>query len=194
MAWIAPPTKFPWWLRIGLWVTKRISGRDLLPPRLLGWYPRAALSSGVLEALITHQDGRIDARLLKLVRLTVSFTAGCPFCVDMNGSDWQTLITPEEMDALQGRSNLETVRTFKPYERLAVRYARLVSATPLAFPDGFADELNDVFSEREIVILASTAAQVNYWTRLIQALGCPPEGFMEGDLLYLPYNPVRGGS
>ena len=194
MAWISPPLKFPWWLRIGLWLTRRISGRDLLPPRLLAWYPRAALSSGVLEALITHQDGRIDARLLKLVRLAVSFTAGCPFCVDMNASGWQALITREEMAALQGRSILETVLSFKPHERLAVRYARLISATPLAFPDGFAEELKGVFSEREIVILASTAAQVNYWTRLIQALGCPPEGFTEGELIYLPYNPVRGGS
>lgn len=32
---------------------------------------------------------------------------------------------------------------------------------------------------REIVILASTAAQVNYWARLIQALGIPPAGFSE---------------
>jgi hypothetical protein len=35
------------------------------------------------------------------------------------------------------------------------------------------------FTEREIVILASTAAQVNYWTRLLQALGVPPAGFSD---------------
>jgi alkylhydroperoxidase family enzyme len=35
------------------------------------------------------------------------------------------------------------------------------------------------FNEREIVILASTAAQVNYWARLIQALGIPPAGFSD---------------
>jgi hypothetical protein len=30
-----------------------------------------------------------------------------------------------------------------------------------------------------MVILASTTAQVNYWARLIQALGIPPAGFNE---------------
>ena len=30
--------------------------------------------------------------------------------------------------------------------------------------------------EREIVMLATTAAQVNLWARTIQALGCPPQG------------------
>ena len=39
--------------------------------------------------------------------------------------------------------------------------------------------IKDNFNEREIVILATTAAQVNHWARLIQALGAPPAGFME---------------
>jgi alkylhydroperoxidase family enzyme len=38
-------------------------------------------------------------------------------------------------------------------------------------------ELKAHFTERELVVLASTAAQVNYWGRLIQALGIPPAGF-----------------
>ena len=29
------------------------------------------------------------------------------------------------------------------------------------------------------VTIASTSAQVNYWTRLIQALGVPPAGFSD---------------
>jgi alkylhydroperoxidase family enzyme len=53
----------------------------------------------------------------------------------------------------------------------------LVSQTPLQFPHAFIAELRQQFDEREIVILASTAAQVNYWARLIQALGIPPAGF-----------------
>ena len=35
------------------------------------------------------------------------------------------------------------------------------------------------FTEREIVIMASIAAQVNYWARMIQALGVPPAGFSD---------------
>jgi len=58
-----------------------------------------------------------------------------------------------------------------------MQYAKLVSQTPLQFPRPFIEELKRHFNEREIVILASMAAQVNYWARLIQALGNPPAGF-----------------
>jgi alkylhydroperoxidase family enzyme len=49
----------------------------------------------------------------------------------------------------------------------------------LKFSDDLMQSIKANFNEREIVILATTAAQVNYWARLIQALGAPPAGFME---------------
>ena len=178
-AFIDPPSRTPWLLRFGLWAARKIAGKDLLPARLLAWYPKAAVSSGVLEALIAHHDGRVDDRMLKLVRMTVSFTAGCPFCLDMNSVGWEKLLTRDELSALQGRVPLEAVDTFSEAERLAIAYARLASLTPLSFPPDFITRLKAHFNEREIVILATTAAQVNYWTRLIQALGCPPAGFSD---------------
>jgi alkylhydroperoxidase family enzyme len=60
-----------------------------------------------------------------------------------------------------------------------MEYTRLVSQTPLKLSGDFIDELEGHFNEREIVILAITAAQVNYWARLIQALGVPPAGFSD---------------
>jgi alkylhydroperoxidase family enzyme len=54
---------------------------------------------------------------------------------------------------------------------------------PLAFPPEFIARLTANFTEREIVILASTAAQVNYWARLVQALGVPPIGASEPEAL-----------
>ena len=71
----------------------------------------------------------------------------------------------------------ESVPTFSERERLAIVYSRLISQTPLAFPPEVVERVKSVFSEREMVILASTAAQVNYWARLIQALGIPPAGY-----------------
>jgi hypothetical protein len=47
------------------------------------------------------------------------------------------------------------------------------------FHSDFIGQINANFDEREIVILVSTAAQVNYWARLIRALGIPPPGFLE---------------
>ena len=88
-AFIAPPKRIPFYLRIGIWVTKRVTGKDLLPARLLAWYPKAALGSGVLESLVAHQDGNLDERMLKLVRMQASFAAACPFCIDMNSFQYE---------------------------------------------------------------------------------------------------------
>jgi alkylhydroperoxidase family enzyme len=88
-------------------------------------------------------------------------------------------ITVDELAAIQGLKELEEVLSFSERERLAIRYAKQISLTPLKFPDDLMQSVKKNFSEREIVILASTAAQVNYWARLIQALGAPPAGFME---------------
>jgi alkylhydroperoxidase family enzyme len=183
-AFIAPPKRIPFFLRFGLWVTQRVTGKDLLPARLLAWYPKAAVGSGVLEALVAHKDGNLDERILKLVRMQASFAAACPFCVDMNSFQHEAYqISPEEVAALQGHMPIEQVGTFSEREKLAIQYAKLVSQTPLQFPRSFIEVLKQHFTEREIVILASTAAQVNYWARLIQALGVPPAGFSDQCLL-----------
>ena len=179
MAFIRPPTRQPVLLRFGAWLVQKVTGKDLLPVRLLGWYPKAALSSAVLEGLITHQDGKLDERMLKLVRMTVSFKTGCTFCMDMNSVGWEKLLTQAELQVLQGLKPAEEVSSLSEREKLAIAYTRLISSTPLEFPRAFIQTLNAHFNEREIVILATTAAQVNYWARLIQALGCPPAGFSE---------------
>ena len=179
-AFIEPPQKISILLRLGIWVSEKMTGRVMLPARILAWYPKVAIGSGVLEALVAHQDGRLDARMLKLVRMAASFAAACPFCIDMNSHEHATLrINAEEVLALRGQLDLESVPTFSVQERLAIQYARLVSQTPLKFYPDFIAQIKSNFDEREMVILASTAAQVNYWARLIQALGIPPAGFSE---------------
>ena len=175
-AFIEPPRHVPFYLRIGLWIARRRAGAELLPPHLLAWYPKAAISSGAVEALVAHNDGRVTERMLKMVRMTVSFTVSCPFCIGLNSEGWEALMTETELQTLQGHVPLADASSLTPGERLAIEYARLTSATPLALPWAIGQRLRDTFSEREIVILATTSAQVNYWARLVQGLGCPPAG------------------
>lgn len=178
-AFIRPPKRIPVLLRIGIWISERITGKEMLPGRLLAWFPKAAIGSGVLEALIAHDEPDVGKRLLKIVRVQTSFAVNCPFCIDMNTFQHETLLSLDELAALQGRRTPESVPTFSKRELLAITYCKLISAAPLRFPEDFIDELKLHFSEREIVILASTAAQVNYWARLIQALGIPPVGYSD---------------
>jgi alkylhydroperoxidase family enzyme len=177
---INPPKNIPLILRLGIWFAEKTTGKRMLPARILAWYPKAAIGSGIMEALVAHKDGKVDQRMLKLVRMAASFATACPFCIDMNSYEHAALgINASEVTALRGQLGSEDVDSFSERERLAIQYARLVSQTPLKFQPDFIEQLKQHFNEREMVILASTAAQVNYWARLIQSLGIPPAGFSE---------------
>lgn len=150
----------------------------MLPPRILSWYPRAAIGSGIMEALVAHEDGHMDKRMLKLIRMTASYAVACPFCVDMNSHEYRKYgVTDEEAESLRG--DVEQVASFSEREKLAIAYTRLISSTPLKFHPDTVEKVKAAFTEREFVILVSTAAQVNFWARTIQGLGIPPAGFEE---------------
>jgi alkylhydroperoxidase family enzyme len=177
-AFISTPKNIPFWLRIGIWYSERVTRHEMLPAKLLAWYPKAAIGSGVLEAMVAHKDGNLDPRILKLVRVQASYSASCAFCIDMNSANSiESGISSDEILAMQGKKDIRSVPSLTDREILAINYAKLISQTPLKFPAEFISDIKHNFTEREIVIIASTAAQVNYWARLIQALGIPPAGF-----------------
>ncbi|CAG0963863.1 hypothetical protein ANAEL_00788 [Anaerolineales bacterium] len=178
-AFIEQPKRIPFFLKLGILLSERITGKAMLPARILAWYPKAAIGSGVMEALVAHADGEMTPRMLKLIRMTASYAAACPFCIDMNSYEHREIgITDEEAESLRG--DFEKVGTFSEREKLAIAYARVISQTPLKFHPDLVERVKAAFTGREFVILASTAAQVNYWARLIQALGIPPAGFGDG--------------
>lgn len=177
MALISEPRRMNPLLRLGVRLSERITGRRMEPARLLAWYPRAAIGSGVLEALVAHHEP--SERLLKIVRITASATTTCAFCMDMNGAEHERAgLTEAEWHALMTGAT-DAVDTFTKAERLAIHYARCISSTPVSFPPDLMEELRHTFTPREVVILATTAAQVNYWARTIQALEIPPAGFTQ---------------
>lgn len=177
-AFIKQPERIPLFLKLGIWFSEKITGKIMLPARILAWYPKAAIGSGVMEALVAHTDGQMNQRMLKLIRMTASYAVACPFCIDMNSYEYREVgISDEEADALHG--DYEKIASFSENEKLAIAYTRVISQTPLKFHPELVERVKAAFTEREFVILASTAAQVNYWARLIQALGIPPAGFGE---------------
>ena len=175
-AFIKQPERIPFFLKLGILTSERITGKTMLPARILAWYPKAAIGSGMMEALVAHEDEQMTQRMLKLIRMTASYAVACPFCIDMNSYEYRDVgITDEEAESLRG--DFEQVSTFSEREKLAIAYTRVISQTPLKFHPDLVERVKSAFTEREFVILASTAAQVNYWARLIQALGIPPAGF-----------------
>ncbi len=182
MAAIPAPRRPNLLLRLGVSFSERSVGKRLDPARLLTWYPKAAIGFGVMEALVAHHDGRLDARLLQVVRLVASLAPGCPFCIDLNGMGRErNRLTDDEVRALArlaGGADAAWPDSLSPLERLAARYAAVLSATPVE-PDEILVEVTTTFTPREVVVLATTIAQVNAWARLIRGLGILPAGFSD---------------
>lgn len=171
---IPPPAKVPFFLRPALALARRLTGKDPLPGRLLAHAPKVAFAAGLLEAFSAHAPGDLDARTLKLARLAASVVSGCPFCIDMNASGTDEAgVTRAEVAALFAEDDL----AFEPRAQVAVALARAMSRTPCTLSDELRGRVSSTFTPREVVVLASACAQVNYWARLNQALGVPALGF-----------------
>jgi alkylhydroperoxidase family enzyme len=178
MSHVPPPPRIPFFPRLLLSLVERRMGRRLLANRILTWYPKAFFGSGIMEALIAHDEPEVPRRLLSLVRVYTSFLVSCPFCIDMNARDFPGKgISDEEIRGLQGLVPLEGIASIDERERAALHYVRCICSTPLFFPSDVIEDMHRHFTPRGIVIVASTSAQVNFWARLIQSLGVPPAGF-----------------
>lgn len=174
---VRPPSRlpFPWG-----WILGRVDrklGKPLVANRILAWSPRILLGSGIMEGLVVHDDPEVPRRLLKLLRIFVSYRVSCPFCIDLNsqGSDSDG-VTAEEVRALARGTSAE-LEALGESERAALAYAACVTATPVRFPPEVIEAMKAHFSDRAFTVIAATAAQVNFWARLIQGLGVSEAGF-----------------
>ena len=177
-AYIEPPKKLPLFIRLGAWISKKIIKKDIMIPKLLAWYPKAAISSGIMESLVAHDDKEIDKRLLKMIRVQVSVMVACPFCIDMNAFEFDKAgLNIDEVNAI--RIGDYKFHSFSEKEQLVMEYVNIVTKTPVIIPEEIVNNMQKHFSERGIIIIASTIAQVNYWARLIRSLGIPVVGFSD---------------
>lgn len=183
---VAPPKRVPFLLRPALWLARRLTGKDPLPGRLLARFPKGAVAAGLFELGAPHAPRDLDARVLAVARVVASAVGGCPFCIDMNAATWREAgLSASELESLL---NLDRQRweELAPRERIAARYSEMLSRTPVDLNESQSESLRAHFSEREIVVLAFTIAQVNFWTRFNQGLGVPAAGFFDESACRLP--------
>lgn len=175
-AFIAEPRRINPVLRAVLWGIERQSGEPFVGGRLLAWHTPTAMAmlaaGGMTWVVGGRTRKRLGPRILDLVALAAAYTAGSPYCA-ADFAEELGRFEASEVEALQAGSDVTTVASFSARERLAIRYARLISATPLDFPPDFIAELTAAFTEPEIVVLAAAAADINFNGRLFEALGTP---------------------
>lgn len=77
-------------------------------------------------------------------------------------------------------ADFENSAEFSGPEKLALRYAVAMTATPVAVSDELFEELQTHFDARQLVELTSAIAWENYRARFNHAFGCEAEGYSEG--------------
>jgi AhpD family alkylhydroperoxidase len=169
-----------------LWLARRLTGKDPLPARLLAWFPRGAVGVGLFELTAASAPGDLDGRTLAVARIVASAVSGCPFCVDMNAATWRRAgLTAPELPVLFGDDEA-AYEALGAREAVAAAYARALSSTPVVLAPALQARLRQHFTPRELVVLATTIAQVNYWTRFNQGLRVPAAGFYDEGACRLP--------
>jgi alkylhydroperoxidase family enzyme len=83
-------------------------------------------------------------------------------------------------------ADFESSPEFSEVERLVLRYAVALTATPVELADDLFDALRAHFDARQLVELTSGIAWENYRARFNHAFECESEGFSQGAFCPLP--------
>jgi alkylhydroperoxidase family enzyme len=83
-------------------------------------------------------------------------------------------------------SSYETSDAFDEDDRLVLRFATLMTATPAEVPDELRAELVERFGPAAVAELAAAIAWENHRARLNRALGVRAVGFSDGAVCALP--------
>lgn len=83
-------------------------------------------------------------------------------------------------------AEFETSPEFTEIEKLTLRYAVAMTATPVEVPDDLFETLRTHFDDRQLVELTAAIAWENFRARFNHAFGCESEGFSEGAFCALP--------
>jgi hypothetical protein len=82
--------------------------------------------------------------------------------------------------------DFENSSEFTELEKLVLRYAAAMTATPLTVADDLFSALQRYFDEKQLVELTSAIAWENYRARFNHALDIESEGFYHGTACLLP--------
>jgi alkylhydroperoxidase family enzyme len=85
-----------------------------------------------------------------------------------------------------GLADFEGSPEFTEVEKLALRYAAAMTATPVELADTLFEALRARFDARQLVELTAAIAWENYRARFDHAFGCEAEGYSEGSFCALP--------
>lgn len=169
--------------RLTYWVTKRWFGEVPEPLTVTAHHGKIIVGLNAFETALLSAD-RVDEGLKELAVLKAAMVVGCEFCIDI-GSVRATELGISDAE-LRGLRDFETSEVFSERDRLVLRYAAAMTATPADVPDELFEALAEEFDEAALVELTATIAFENYRARYNQAFGIDAQGFAEESFCLRP--------
>ena len=141
------------------------------------------VNPGVVQAMLGLErqvrQGKLDHKLLDLVRMRASQINGCAYCLDMHSKDARAKGETEQR--LYGLDAWRETPYFSDRERAALEWTEaltLVSETHV--PDEVYERVREQFSEDELVHLSLAVVAINGWNRLNIAARTVPGDYVPG--------------
>ncbi len=107
--------------------------------------------------------------------------------MDIGSAVGRTLGITEEQ--LRDLADFEASAHFSDKAKLTLRYTVAMTTTPVEVPDDLFGELQETFTNRQLVELTSVIAWENYRARFDHAFGIEAAGFSENAFCPLPETP-----
>jgi len=136
-------------------------------------------------------SGRVDYSLKLLAQARVASLVGCEFCLDVGSGLAQEAQIPVRQ--LLELARFETSDAFDQRERLALRIATALTATPAIVPPDLRDELTAWLGKAGYLELVVAIAHEHQRTRIYLGLGIRPARFASEDACRIPAA-VGGGA
>jgi AhpD family alkylhydroperoxidase len=167
--------RYPWYIRVILFLQRRRYGRELEPVRLWGRLPRAYLGMAAMNGVLNRKASPIDPALRSLVQVLISRINSCDFCIDLNS--FASLERGTTLEKLQSLPVFEQSSLFSEGEKAALRYATAVTHSGRNVDANIVSNLRRHYDDQGIVELAALIAFQNMSSKFNAALGIEAHGF-----------------
>jgi AhpD family alkylhydroperoxidase len=145
-------------------------------PFAIARHHRGLFWSGLVSELALEKAAtRLPARVREIAVYRTATVVGCSWCVDF-GTMLQRL-EGLDVERLRRIADFATDPTYSDAERLAIRYADAMTATPTTVTDAQVAELEAEFGRAGLLELTQVIAVENQRARANHALGIVDQGF-----------------
>jgi len=143
------------------------------------------VNPGVVQAMLGLErqvrQGKLDHKLLDLVRMRASQINGCSYCLDMHSKDARAAGETEQR--LYGLDAWRETPYYSARERAALEWTEaLTLVAETRVPDDVYERVREQFSEDELVHLSLAIVAINGWNRLNVAARTMPGTYVAGSL------------